>query len=59
MSFIVAGCALLLALIASSLLDGRSACGERDAMSDPFGRCDVKPEAGSCFHDSECLSDGQ
>ena len=53
MSFIVAGCALLLALIVSTWLDGRSACGERDAMSDPFRWGDVEPEGDSHFHGAE------
>ncbi|WP_428491411.1 hypothetical protein [Rhodopila sp.] len=59
MSFIVAGCALLLALIVSSLLDGRPAGGERGAMSNPFVPGDVKAEADSHFHGAECRPDGQ
>jgi hypothetical protein len=38
MSFIVAGCALLLALIASIILDQTSAASEHDTMSNPFMR---------------------
>ena len=58
MSFIVAGCALLLALIVSTWLDGRSALGERDAMSNPFGRGDVERDTDSQYYGTECLPDG-
>ena len=42
MSFIIAGLALLLALIASILLDGTSSERKRDATSHPFMRDEPK-----------------
>jgi hypothetical protein len=64
MSFIVAGCALLLALIASIILDYTSAGSERDIMSNPFMR--GEPQHGwdsSCAdaepHSVTVLLDGQ
>ena len=45
MSFIIAGLALLLALIASILLDGTSAESKRDAASHPFMRGEPERDA--------------
>jgi hypothetical protein len=64
MSFIIAGCALLLALIASILLDDTSADSKRDATSHPFMGGDPEHERGGCVCDVQpygatCLLDGQ
>lgn len=55
MSFIVAGLALLLALIASVLLDGTSGESKRDATSHPFMRGEPEHEADVSGADAQPL----